>query len=613
VWVFLTGVWRRPHYQFFPFLLAAAAYLAWKNWPPAADDEQRERGSVLAGLLLLAGITLLIGDIVLLHGKHWLAGVSAVFVAGGLMLHFAGKASLRSLIPVWLLLWLVIPLPLGQDYRLIQDLQLVTAQLTSMVLDVFNVAHLLDGVVLVFPGKRLFVEQACSGIQSLFALLACTAVYVVWARRPLVPALLLLSSAVFWAVVANMVRVATVAFAFSANGMDLSAGWLHGLLGLVVFALALGLIASTDALLMFLIGPLHTPPWLARVFGRVVARSQLSSRERSYVSDDGGYLSRDRDYVRSDHGYYVNDDDRHDYYVKDDRRRDYYVCDDLPYVAEDEPARRGKRRRERGETREGEGHGGDGSSASETRRASLLNSSSVLRSYWTALLVGIAGILGVLALMLTASEAGDVRFVLEAAERIHRDALPERIAAWKRGEYDTVERGVGSPFGQYSQSWDYEASSFAVAVSLDYPFYDWHDLGVCYRGQGWKIINRRQMRGRLKDDPYVSMEMVEPAGTYGYVAFDEFDSRGRPVVEPYSVLWSRIWRRIKLNPLWAFFLGRETVELQQVTFQFQVFAAKPEPWSKRELSDIQKRFVELRDVVRRSVSEGPSEVANGAN
>ncbi|MFV1968602.1 MAG: exosortase U [Pirellulaceae bacterium] len=581
VWLFLRQLWRRPHYQFFPFLLVAVVYLAWKRWP-AAGDKEVKRGGSAAGFLLIAGIALLAGDVVLFHNQHWLAGVSAVLVAGGLMLHFGGARAFRHLIPAWILLWIAVPPPLGQDYDLIQDLQLLTARLTSMVLDVFSVAHLLEGIVLVFPGKRLFVEEACSGIQSLFALLACTAIYAVWARRPLIPALLLLCSAVFWAVVANMLRVATVALTFSTNGVDLSSGWPHQLLGLAVFALALGLIASTDALIMFLIGPIHAPPALVRVLSRVSARAQLTNRERAYVSEDGGYLSADHGYLSPDHGYYVSDD--------------------LPYVTDDEPRKR-RRRRKRSREDQADTEQDGSLVARESRLKTLLSSAVILGSWWTALAVGSVGILGMLALMLTASGMGEAQFVLEAAEQMSSEALPEKTGTWQRGEYETVERGVGSVFGQFSQFWNYESPSFASVVSVDYPFYEWHDLSVCYRGSGWKIVERRQMSGRLQDDPYISMEMVQPSGQFGYVAFDEFDSKGRPIVEPYSVLWSRVSRRIKLNPLWAFFRGRDVVELQQATFQFQVFAMKPEPWSKRELSDIQQRFIELREVVRQMLRE----------
>jgi len=582
LWLFLGQLWRRPHYQFFPLLLVAVAFLAWQRWPVSRDIGER-RGGRFSGYLLLAGIALLAGDIVLFQMHHWLAGVSAVLCAGGLMLHFAGPQSFRRVIPAWVLLWVAVPPPMGEDYRLIQSLQLLTARLTSMVLDVFGVAHLLEGVVLVFPGKRLFVEEACSGVQSLFALLACTAIYGVWARRPLILGLLLMCSAVFWAVGANMVRVGTVALAYSMRGVDLSSGWVHELLGLVAFAVALGLIASTDSLIVFLMGPIKGPPALVRFVMRTLGRPQLTNRERAYVSEDGGYLCSDRGYLSPDHDYY---------------------SDDPPYVSDDAPrGQRRRRRLSRSEGREQEGKGTARRETSGARLLSLLNSRGILGSWWTVLVVGLVGALGVLAMGLTAAGTGQARFVIAAAEQISAGALPETAGGWKRGEYENVERGVGSVFGQFSQVWNYDSSSFGAVVSLDYPFYEWHDLSTCYRASGWRIVERRQMTGRLKDDPYVSLTMVQPEGQFGYVAFDEFDSRGQPIVEPYSVFWGRVFRRIKLNPLWAFFRGQDVVELHRATFQFQVLAAKPEPWSKKELGDIQQRFLELRETVRQTLRQ----------
>ena len=110
------------------------------------------------------------------------------------------------------------------------------------------------------PGKRLFVDESCSGIHSLYSGLACTAFLAIWLKRSPLHALLLLIGAVGCVVAANIGRVTMIAFLEARWQLPVSEGWPHELAGWLAFAFALALIASTDALLLFLLGsrPLET-------------------------------------------------------------------------------------------------------------------------------------------------------------------------------------------------------------------------------------------------------------------------------------------------------------------------------------------------------------------
>ena len=114
--------------------------------------------------------------------------------------------------------------PLDWDEDLIRGLQSLASRGCSPVLDVLGVRHLVEGNVLVLPGHRLLVAEACSGVNSLFTLLIATALFVVGLGVPLVRSVLLLAGSVFWAGLMNMLRVVTVALAQSWCGVDLSCG-----------------------------------------------------------------------------------------------------------------------------------------------------------------------------------------------------------------------------------------------------------------------------------------------------------------------------------------------------------------------------------------------------
>ena len=139
--------------------------------------------------------------------SQWLAAVGFVVAAGGVLASLDDPAVRREWLPVWALLWFLIPPPLAWDEDLIVWLQSLASRGSSLVLDVFGVRHLMEGNVLVLPEHRLLVEEACSGIYSLFTLLTFTALFVVAVRRPLRHAALLLASTVCWAWLMNIARV----------------------------------------------------------------------------------------------------------------------------------------------------------------------------------------------------------------------------------------------------------------------------------------------------------------------------------------------------------------------------------------------------------------------
>ncbi len=236
--------WGHPHYRFFPVLLIGAGAIAARDarglgrLVPGSD---RPVGLVLGGAwALLAGACLL--------GSAWLGTVAAMVAALGVAYAIGGRPLLRSMLPAWGLLWLAIPPPTGLDYELVTLLQTAATRWSSRVLDVLGVFHLREGNVIRLADRRLLIEEACSGIHSLFAVLAGTLFLAIWGRRSPLRGLALVTTAVAWVFLGNVLRIVVVVDLAARWQLDLSAGWLHEALGLAVFALALGLTASSDSL-----------------------------------------------------------------------------------------------------------------------------------------------------------------------------------------------------------------------------------------------------------------------------------------------------------------------------------------------------------------------------
>jgi exosortase/archaeosortase family protein len=141
---------------------------------------------------------------------------------------------------------------MGLDQRLVQSLQSFTAQASSAALDAFGVLHVRAGNVIEIPGRRLLVEEACSGVNSLFAATACTLFFVLWRRLGVGRSVLLLLTVPLWTVVANSTRVVLTAVLRYRWDIAADEGRLHDALGMGVFAVAMLLILSSAAGFEFL-------------------------------------------------------------------------------------------------------------------------------------------------------------------------------------------------------------------------------------------------------------------------------------------------------------------------------------------------------------------------
>jgi exosortase len=234
-------LWVRPHYQFFPLILIGAGVLVWSR---RAELQHVEAGSsaVTIGLLVFAWLLLATAELV---NSSWLAAFTALVLV---LTVLQTLGLVRRLFVVWLYLWLLIPPPFGLDATLIMSLQTLTTRWSSLLLDMVGVQHVIAGHIIEVGEQRLFVAEACAGVNSLFSIIACTLFYIFLMRIHVIRACLLLLAAIGWVLVANMGRIFIIAYFREIN---LAEGWRHEALGFLLFAIALCLIVSTHRLLLF--------------------------------------------------------------------------------------------------------------------------------------------------------------------------------------------------------------------------------------------------------------------------------------------------------------------------------------------------------------------------
>jgi exosortase len=236
--------WLHPHYRFFPFVIVGAGVLtvrAWGQLGPIAPGARDRAGWFLAGcwVILAAACAL---------GSPWLATIAAMLELLAVAYAVGGVRLVGALLPSWAFLWLAIPPPMRVDFMLVTLLQSTATRWCSAILDLLGVFHLRQGNVIHLPQRPVLIDEACSGIHSLFAVMAGTIFLAVWARRSRGRGIALVASAVTWVFLCNVLRIVVVVAVAARWQVDLATGWIHEALGLAIFVLALWLTAGTDCL-----------------------------------------------------------------------------------------------------------------------------------------------------------------------------------------------------------------------------------------------------------------------------------------------------------------------------------------------------------------------------
>ena len=245
----IVGLLERPHYQFL-LLLPVALWLLISTVPATKTNTVSNSAAVIS-VLLLAIAALGLG-FATWGWSPWIAAISSLAAFSSVILGCGGWQRFQHWIPVWVFCWILVPLPFGMDEDLIVRLRVVTTRMTSAVLDQLGILHQSYASVIQLPQKPLFIADACSGIHSLYVLLAMALFLSMMLRRSILHSILLVFSTFGLVLIENVTRVVIVAAALGWN-RDFSFGTRHTVLGVILFCLSALLILSIDQFLMFLL------------------------------------------------------------------------------------------------------------------------------------------------------------------------------------------------------------------------------------------------------------------------------------------------------------------------------------------------------------------------
>jgi exosortase len=205
---------------------------------------QRKTTLALPGSSTVRGLWLVgFGCLVLLSGKlageFFLARISFVFVLAGLTWTFWGGQRLRTLAFPFVLLATMVPLPVLVYNALAAPLQLLASRIATDLAQMLGVSIYRDGNIIHLATISLGVEEACSGLHSLPALMVGALLLGFLANATMLGRILLLVASVPLAIAVNILRVTGTAI-LADHHPEFAEGFYHSFQGWLVFVMGFG-------------------------------------------------------------------------------------------------------------------------------------------------------------------------------------------------------------------------------------------------------------------------------------------------------------------------------------------------------------------------------------
>jgi exosortase len=524
-------MWEKPHLQFFPIAIGLVGWLAYRQIP---TEENLAGGYRLCISLAIGLLSFIIAAIAIWLYSPWLAYVTLVTTFLSWSLTRLSETTWTRIFVMAAVLVSTVPLPLNQDRKLVAELQNLSSKACSNALDGLGIPNLLQGNILQIEGHSLFVEEACSGVTSLYSLVSLGLILALVNFRSFTPGALTVLLTPFLALMTNLIRLLAIALGFQWWNIDLSKGFAHNLLGLSVFLLGAVCLVAADVFISTL---------LATIPKRKSDRSLF--------------------------------------------RRFYNAVVGWPGVAFAEP-----------KTSEDEINTvGDIKSSPRTFASFRFSSWIPYVAIAYSVLMVPAAIATFNEYRMNEQMFGNPTVAEDVAAKFPgENDLPIEIGErWQRVGYRTEKRETHNMNGEYSHVWVFRKGERSIVLSLDFAFRGWHNLQTCYVMAGWQESSNEVGR-RHEDEPWPWLEvgLVNELGLRGQLWYSLFEEKGKPYLSDMS--GPEFQRRMDRN-LWKFW-SRRANAIFPVTYQYQLFIESGSSLKEDELKELRQLFLETREIVR---------------
>ncbi len=243
----IDGPWQTEQEGHGPLIIAASAWLVWQS------RERLKRAPIVPAPV--AGWCCLILGLILMFLARTQdvlpVEVLSIFpVIIGCILLAAGWGVLRVLAFPVAFLFFAVPAPDWLIDAATVPLKVLISDLVTRIL--YNLGYPIaqNGVMIMISSYQLLVKDACSGMNSIFALSAIGVFYAYAFRRDSkIRAILVLAAIVPITIIANFLRVVALVLIAYYGGTDLLEGMVHDLTGIGLFVVAVVLLFLFDGFL----------------------------------------------------------------------------------------------------------------------------------------------------------------------------------------------------------------------------------------------------------------------------------------------------------------------------------------------------------------------------
>jgi exosortase B len=243
----IDGPWQTEQEGHGPLIIAASLWLVWQSRERLKTVEI-SAAPVSGWTLLLTGLALMF--LARTQGVLTIEVLSIIPVIAGCVLLSAGWPALRILAFPIGFLFFAIPMPDWLIDAATVPLKVFISNTVTRVLYAAGFPVAQNGVMIMIGSYQLLVKDACSGMNSIFALSAIGVFYAYafrWEEKT--RSLLLLAAIVPITIVANFIRVITLVLIAYYGGPDLIEGLVHDLTGIGLFVVAVILLFLFDGFL----------------------------------------------------------------------------------------------------------------------------------------------------------------------------------------------------------------------------------------------------------------------------------------------------------------------------------------------------------------------------
>lgn len=243
----IDGPWQTEQEGHGPLIIAASLWLVWQS-RQRLQSVQISPAPILGWASLLVGLALMF--LARTQDVLTVEAFSIVPVIVGCVLISAGWPALRILaFPIGFLLFAV-PMPDWLIDAATVPLKVFISNVVTRVLYLFGYPVAQNGVMIMIGSYQLLVKDACSGMNSIFALSAIGVFYAYafrWQEK--IRSAILLALIIPVTIAANFIRVIALVLTAYYGGPDSIEGVVHDLTGIGLFIIAVILLFTLDGLL----------------------------------------------------------------------------------------------------------------------------------------------------------------------------------------------------------------------------------------------------------------------------------------------------------------------------------------------------------------------------